>query len=252
MCRMSTQNMDTALVAESVSVRAETSRLEWPLCGAGELRNYVVDFFPRLDQTGTPTITFVQEIRVGHRILKSAEIWRQPFDRARSASDLFDWLLSRQEDWNLWGRMPLAFPPAEILAAGHAFVKAERATKAEALREKRQKAKKERQQAKKIESYLVNDDDRGFGINLQRGNAKKGFFVLWFRENWERERFRDWFRLQRAADRLPEFAAYYDEHGSLALERMMLREMLETERKVKAAGLGSGGRRPLRFYRGED
>ncbi len=44
----------------------------------------------------------------------------------------------------------------------------------------------------------------------------------------------------------------FDEEGALQLERRLLREMQETEIRIKRAGLSAGGRRPLRFYRGEE
>ena len=41
------------------------------------------------------------------------------------------------------------------------------------------------------------------------------------------------------------------EHGDTALEERLTREMFEMEARVKASGMGAGGSRPLRMWRGQ-
>ncbi len=116
-------------------------------------------------------------------------------------------------------------------------------------REAADQAEQERLQRLLIESFLDHADG-WFGLNLRRGNEQKPFWVIRFRERWELERFRDWFRCQ--SPRFTAWAEFLETNNAASLERMLLREMLETERRVKKAGLGGGGRRPLRFWRGDE
>lgn len=88
-----------------------------------------------------------------------------------------------------------------------------------------------------------------FGVALHKGDDAPPFWTILFRENWERERFQDWWIHQQR--RLTEVGEFLETNTAADLERCLLREMLTTERAVKNAGLGSGGRRPLRFWRGD-
>jgi hypothetical protein len=85
---------------------------------------------------------------------------------------------------------------------------------------------------------------------LERGSLKaKPIWTISFAESWERDRFWDWLGWQE--ERFEEFAQFTQVGCRLELERRLLREMLVTEQAVKKQGLGSGGRRSLRFWRGE-
>ncbi len=70
-----------------------------------------------------------------------------------------------------------------------------------------------------------------------------------FSEKWERERVLDWLRWQKS--RFIEFRDLLAAEGSAAVERTIIAGMRETEANIKARGLSTGGRRPLRFWRGE-
>jgi hypothetical protein len=75
------------------------------------------------------------------------------------------------------------------------------------------------------------------------------FWSIAFDEAWERDRFWDWFSWQ--TERFQEFADHMKDGDRLDLERKLLKEMIVTEQAVKKQGPGAGGRRPLRFWRGE-
>lgn len=208
----------------------------------------VVSFEPVLDAQSNE-LRLVRTIHRGGSAVERANLWCQRYAHRRHAEAIFAWMTKRSHQWPLWGRLSQLVGPTRLLAVASAEVARERYEEAQRLLKARSNARKSRERARKIKSYLV--ERRGeFGVDLRRGGHDKGFFAIWFRQSWERERFRDWWRPQ--AHRFAEFAAFFDEHGGQALERMLLREMQETERRVKIAGLSAGGRRPLRFWRGDE
>lgn len=218
----------------------------WRVAGPGT--QFSVDFELRLDSTGT-SLSFVGLTRCSGSILDERPIWQRRFIRARDANGIFDWMVERRADWPVWGHLTSLIGPDRLFAAAAADVARTRTERAADLLRKRKEARAVRRKEQEFSSYLVEKDGR-FGVDLTRGDHRTGFFVIWFRESWERERFRDWWRSQH--HRFAEFAALHEVQGASALERMLLREMQDTEKRIKAAGLGAGGRRPLRFYRGEE
>ena len=222
-----------------------SSTSTWGTAPTGE---FTVDYELRLDAPA-PVVRFVCLTRCGEVILGERLIWQQQFDRLRHAKGVFEWMVERQEIWPFWGRLARLTGPDRLFADAAADVARTRSGRAAELARARVEARTARARRKEISSFLVEEDGQ-FGVDLTRGDERDGFFVLWFRERWERERFRDWWRAQH--DRFPDFATLHDAQGAAALERMLLREMQDTEKRIKAAGLGAGGRRPLRFYRGEE
>lgn len=223
----------------------EPSGSNWRAADPGT--QFSVDFELRLDAANT-SLAFVGLTRSSGSILGERLIWQHQFARARDANGIFEWMVERQGDWPFWGRLTSLIGSDRLLAAAAADVaKARTARAADLLRERREVRAALRKE-QEISSYLVEKHGQ-FGVDLKRGGHKKSFFVIWFRESWERERFLDWWRPQH--HRFAEFAAIHHAQGASALERMLLREMQDTEKR-KAAGLGAGGRRPLRFYRGDE
>jgi hypothetical protein len=88
-----------------------------------------------------------------------------------------------------------------------------------------------------------------FAVTLEYGTDDGRFWSIAFDEAWERDRFWDWFSWQ--TERFQEFADHMKDGDRLDLERKLLKEMIVTEQAVKKQGPGAGGRRPLRFWRGE-
>jgi hypothetical protein len=209
---------------------------------------FTADFDLRLDAASS-SVTFVGLTRSSGKILNERLIWRRHFARRRDADGIFEWMIERQDEWPFWGHLTSLIGPDRLFAAAAEDVARARSARAADLLRNRNEARAARRKEQRISSYLVEKHGQ-FGVNLKRGGQKKGFFVMWFRESWERERFRDWWRPQH--HRFAEFAALHDAQGAPALERMLLREMQDTEKRIRAAGLGAGGRRPLRFYRGEE
>ncbi|MBB3348397.1 hypothetical protein [Sphingomonas sp. BK069] len=213
--------------------------------GAG---GFAVGFESRLED-GSASICFVQLFLAGSFVVSERVIWRCNLERPRLARDVLVWMRDRREQWQLWGRLTALTGHERLLARAIKEVTESRSRSAEKLLRRRQKERGAREREKEISSYLV-DDDQHYCVDMRRGGHKEGFFVMRFREKWERERFRDWWVQQR--HRFGDFAAYVDENGAAALERMLLREMQDTEKRIKKAGLGAGGRRPLRFWRGDE
>jgi len=85
-------------------------------------------------------------------------------------------------------------------------------------------------------------------LMMQRGDETVPFLVLRLDQKAERDRVFDWARWQGLS--YHGWRAHWEAHGSIALERLILEGMLRDERRIKAAGLGAGGRRPLKFWRG--
>lgn len=219
---------------------------------------YTVSFEPIFRQEPAPQIVMLRKLYEGEALLVETELWSRSFPSTAEGWRIIRWMQLCPDQWQAWGRMSSIIETDQLMSWLEEQARSDRAARLEHLREQRrkilrQREKEERRRAKQKElhSYLVDDEDnRQFGVDLRRGGDKKGFFVIWFRERWERERFRDWWRCQN--HRFGEFVAFLGEHGAPALERRLLQEMLIAEKKVKRAGLSAGGRRPLRFYRGED
>ncbi|UYY76810.1 hypothetical protein [Sphingomonas sp. R1] len=208
----------------------------------------LVEYAVRLDAASS-TIGMFRLIRGNGALIAEYPIWTRTFRHRRHAASLFGWMLDRRAQWLLWGRLGEVVGPDRLLAMAASELSTLRSSQARELLKKRAKVRKAKARALKIYSFLV-DRHGEFGIDLRRGGEDKGFFVIWFRQNWERERFRDWWRPQ--THRFADFAAFFEEQGSRALERKLLAEMQETEKRVKLAGLSAGGRRPLRFWRGDE
>lgn len=208
----------------------------------------VVRFAPILSSEPHLAVSLFHQVVIGQDVAWQQHLLTMNFDTEAEARHATEWIGRHQkeaasacrigtpaalDDFESWMRIRIMDERQQ-----------EDALEAEALRLQHE----ETERATRIASFLV-DGNGQFGVDLRRPGAKTGFWRINFRERWERERFRDWFRNQRS--RYDEFAAFLDGNDAVALERLVLREMLDTERRVKAAGLSAGGRRPLRFWRGE-
>lgn len=200
-------------------------------------------------------VAIIRFVEVGGFVVASSTAWTASYASGEEALQRFLWLDARPAACTRLGSHAQIFGPEGVSSVIEVGVEVERARAAEKrirVAEEadadRRRAEEEARLANSIDSWLV--DRKGqFGLNLRRGNAKEPFWVILFRERWERERFRDWFRWQR--HRFAEWAEFLETHESIELERLLLSEMLQTERAMKKAGLSNGGRRPLRFWRGD-
>lgn len=186
--------------------------------------------------------------QTGERDCSRREVWRSyvGIERVRS---VYEWMSARSEEWDLWGRVATLFGDTAL----HAIVveAAEREAEAAALEAENARLKEEERLllSRKVELYILDAKGKRPGISLESGHETKPFFVMRFSEKWERERVLDWLRWQK--DRYLDFRDLCEAEGQLALERVIIAGMRETEAQMKAQRRTSGGRRPLRFWRGE-
>jgi hypothetical protein len=179
---------------------------------------------------------------------ETIEVWRSYVgDRATA---VFDWMTCHPDQWLLWGRIAVLFGepalrPVVIDAARRDFERM--AVEQERFRLAAEEQERLRQT---IKLFILDPRNSRPGLSLESGDETKPFFVMRFSEKWERERVLDWLRWQ--GDRYLEFRDIYVREGAVALERLIIAGMRETEAQLKANGRSSGGRRPLRFWRGEE
>lgn len=162
---------------------------------------------------------------------------------------VFDWMGGRPAEWPLWARAAILFGEAALRAM--VIEPAEQASRqaAEDARKARLDEEARLERHSKVDLFVLDPRGGRTGLSLKSGDESSSFFIMRFSEKWERERVLDWLHWQR--DRFLAFRDLHDSDGSAALERVIIAGMRETEAKVKAQGLASGGRRPLRFWRGE-
>ncbi len=176
-------------------------------------------------------------------------VWSVVLDGPKAARTLYDWMMTNPPSWSMWGRLSLRVGPE---AAGRLIMKAadeHERVRIEQERLRRENQKEQARLSRQITLYYYDPKKKAPSLGLERGSENSPFFRMTFTEKWERDRVLDWLTNQRAhfAD-MEELCA---KHGALALERHILAGMRETERVVKARGDSAGGRRPLRFWRGE-
>lgn len=175
-------------------------------------------------------------------------LWDAHLD-PRSAREVFDWMTRRPDQWSLWARLAFLFGDqavSTIVVEGARRDADEAAVQEETAR---LEAEERRRLHERIELFILDPKNQRPGLSLESGDEDKPFFVMRFSEKWERERVLDWLRWQRP--RFAEFRTLVAAEGAVALERVVIAGMRQTEADVKRRGLGSGGRRPLRFWRGE-
>ena len=143
-----------------------------------------------------------------------------------------------------WGRRLIAFGPAALGAQAAA---AEEAVRERIAREEAEREATERR--RRVVDLYATAKGGWYRLELQRASERRPDWTIAFRGRAERERLLDYLRWRK-----PWFAEYLDhaaEHGHAALEERLTREMFEMEARVKASGMGAGGARPLRMWRGQ-
>lgn len=168
---------------------------------------------------------------------------------SRPAREVFDWMVARPDQWPLWARLACLFGDEAVSAV--VVEGAERDAERAAMEKEtsRLEAEERRRLHERVELFVLDPKNKRPGISLESGDENRPFFVMRFSEKWERERVLDWMRWQK--QRFREFRTLVESEGAVALERIIPAGMRTTEADVKRRGLGSGGRRPLRFWRGE-
>lgn len=175
-------------------------------------------------------------------------IWERDLGASQAAA-VFDYMCHCEDQWQLWGRIACLFAAEGVdrLVLDAAYKAAEEAAVATEMQRLEEEDRLRRREI--VELFILDPKSQRSGLALESGDENKPFFTMRFSEKWERERVLDWMRCQKS--RYREFRALCEVEGSVALERAIIAGMRETEADVKRRGLVSGGRRPLRFWRGE-
>lgn len=238
-------------VFEQCAASAETAGREvWPQTDS--LRPEVV---VRLDLVGD-AVRLIRAIECGGESVVEVEAWRSSYESLEQAAATHEALSSRKDKFSYWSVGALVFGPEWVIRATTDMVEKfvwqrnqERERVARELEKERVRLEEEREAETSISVYFREKKD-SYLLTLERGSDEaEPVWSISFEESWERDRFWDWLGWQN--ERFEEFAEFMRNGSRLDLERRLLREMLVTEQAVKKQGLGSGGRRPLRFWRGE-
>lgn len=222
---------------------------EWPSIERGGL-----EFSVSLRQHGTH-LHLVREMSCGDETVSSSVAWTRDYEEEAHAAEAYDALAGRQADLALWSVGAQARgegwldPLVDDAVTTFVHLRdAERAREAALAEEAMREAEEAAVAAKRL-SFYVEERKGRFFLELHRGGwDTPSLWSIGFRERWERERFWDWLGQQKG--RFEEIATTACDGDPSDLERRLLHEMLQTENAVKKQGLGAGGRRPLRFWRG--
>lgn len=222
----------------------------WPAASDGPLEHSV-----RLEQIGA-IVSLVREMSCGGEVVTRTVAWSAVHEGEDRATDAYEALGAHQADLLYWSVAALVLGEAyvsDVVAPLIAkFIEerdAERARVAQQVEEARRKAEA-KLAAETALGFWVKTKKGRYLLNLHRGGSlTQPLWSIAFDEAWERDRFWDW--LGQLQDRFAEIAVEAQKVDWADLERRLLREMLVTEQQVKKQGLGSGGRRPLRFWRGD-
>ena len=152
-------------------------------------------------------------------------------------------MLTRPERWTVWARIaPIVGP--DMLAL---VMDSERDRDLRGMAELEEQAAAIARAARMVTAASTRILGRSC-VTLRRGDEDDPFLVIAFVQTVERDRLWDWVRWQ--AHRYREWRTLWEEEGCVALRNLIMGSMIMEERRVKAAGLASVGRRPLRLWRG--
>ncbi|MEO7469109.1 MAG: hypothetical protein ABIV36_19000 [Sphingobium limneticum] len=205
-------------------------------------------YFPAMggaDEIGRRTLQIHRRLADGAHVV----VWQLCLDSRKAAAQLHDWMRSKPDRWDFWGRLSFRIGAQ---AAGPIILTAAMADEQErraAEREDRNRQREEARLAATINLFLFTPARKRPYLGLERGNESDPFFVMKFDEKWERDRVSDWLAYQQG--QFAQMEQMFQELGQLALERHILAGMRATERDAMTRGISAGGRRPLRFWRGE-
>lgn len=228
----------------------QADRPVWPSTEAGGVPQFSVSL--ELDDL---TLRLVRELQCGDASTVRTIAWSASYLEPADATNAYDALSLQGDRLGYWSVGATVFGTDWLTPTVDAYVSEyveERdQAQAQAARETEELmalAEKDLAAATQITAYYRMLKKR-FAVTLEYGSDDDAFWSIKFDEAWERDRFWDWLKWQR--NRFEEFAEFMKDGDRLDLERKLLREMLLTEQTVKKQGLGAGGRRPLRFWRGE-
>lgn len=212
-----------------------------------QLRLAASAYVPLLSEDGTATVSLARQVRVAGEQILTGVVWSETFEDVAKARGRYAWMLSNSGRLTEWGRLAVILGPDTLTAT----LATAWQTELDLADKEMKRQEKDAWEAERI--WLIQDEAGRYNrpaIIMHMGNQRaEPFLRIILRERWEQERIFDWARWQ--SDQYHGWKAHCDEHGAKSLEQLIMTEMLRTENAVKKAGLGSGGRRPLRFWRGD-
>lgn len=184
------------------------------------------------------------ELRLISAINGSRPLWKRRFVNHADIAPVVARFASGALDLAFYGRVTSIFGPAAITAAVDEILDALNKEQRE-----RMEAEAQRQRDYYIIELVVHDGARWHELKLKRRSDTEAGWSVHYDRAVERDRLSDWLRWQK-----PRYSEYLDRAATDGLEavtRDFVNEMFETERRIKAAGRGAGGTRPLRMWRGD-
>lgn len=241
--------LDTSHEGAVSAAVGEEATTRWPTSSAP------IAITTKLTCEGTQ-LSLVREISCGDETVVEVVCWSRSHVDIASAQDVFEVMAPLQTRFPFWSVGAIAIgagwlaPQLEAVIAERLNELAEERERTSRELEKERLRQKEEQEAETGISAYFREKKGSYLLTLERGSDHDTpIWSISLEEAWERDRFWDWLCWQ--TERFEEFAEFMRDGCRLELERKLLREMLVTEQAVKKQGLGSGGRRPLRFWRGE-
>ena len=230
-------------------------------------------FAPFLDEAAmlgdVPAVHLVG--RLGGEGAEFASVWMHPDTSTERTHRVFAWMWSQVDLWTAWGRAAVGLGPEYLSRTVDAAVprdepaalpmldilQADRFGDAGTMPLPMDAPFGDEDDVEDPGTLYCGCRDEGHGrektflVAMYHADARaRPFFALRYSKASERDRVWDW--MQHQTGRYGEFKEHFFEHDADSLRKLIYRGMLETERSVRKAGMGSGGMRPLRFWPGPD
>lgn len=235
---------------QAVTRDDQNERIGWFLSLTGdETRRPTLVVAAVLTPVPEPIVSLAMRLMWGDQCIAEKPVWFATFATVDDAAVRYDWLIEHPQELEFWACHAEMSSTDELLQLIEEGVQLRQLERQEAEHAAHEEAYRAAQLATAIDTRWIEANGM-FGIALHRGHDVSPFWTMLFRENWERDRFYDWWVHQN--DRLADVAEFLETNSKADLEKLLLHKMLLTEQAVRKAGLGSGGRRPLRFWRGDE
>jgi hypothetical protein len=170
-------------------------------------------------------------------------VWILEMAFVEDARERYEWMLTRPERWAVWA-MLAPIVGSEILTL---MMEGEQDEDVRRVAELKALADRLARQARTVTALSTEVLGRP-SVTLGLGREEEPFLVIAFDEPVERDRLWDWLRWQ--THRYRGWRRLWDEKGSAALKRLIVRSMFHDEDRARMTGRALGGRRPLRLWRG--
>ncbi len=241
--------------SDSAEIQANPER-DWPSMSQEAASS---TFAVELEKDGNH-LRIVRRLACGETTVARTVAWSSSLADVRARDDAYDALSAPDFDLTLCSVAALgsghecATRRIAAVLTHHSERRREAEEREAAARlEAEEKARREAEEAARESELAVyfRKKDGEYRLVIKRNHHEAPeLWSIGFGETWERERFWDWFKWQ--GSRWKEIAVADPAVPKVALERSLIEAMLKDEQAVKKQGLGAGGRRPLRFWRGAE